>query len=1446
MRKIRDGFRVGCLAGSLGAFFCLPATATAAVPAAMPAAVAPLKKAGFFAAPQAPGKAITQTHPPSKAPEVNHEFTAPHGAPHVVVLEDKPGSLILEITASQFEIAPGSSGQRILCDGCQQIDHPGAPDLPVYRFDVLCGPASPNVQLTLLQTENRPVLAGVAASPRFLDPNHAEYVPDAALFKQAAGLAARLMPERVLRSAPVRGIEVPLALWSETGKTLTLIRRLRVQMTFTGMSAQPVPGGFPAAFRSAVKNPVGGAYLYKASRNALRKTASAPNPLGNRYYAFKIGDRILDNFDEDRLYAISYSDLLRAGNDIVGASPGSLRMYCGPNDTVPRQMTGEIVPGRLQEIPIDVLDKNGNGTFDEGDSIRFYGHGTSVWKAMHDSSHIGYDFSADPYSFENYYYLDFSGNAGSENAMRLSERSLPVTPRVQSVAYAYLRAEKNLQTGGCDASRHKDEEAGFDWFWYWKSRCETYTDTVITLTGGQLQNDETDSLPDVDSLSGASPVFVKVQVRDADGISQYTVYYGGKGDTLEPVSLDSLGIPIGTVLARTKPLVRPPEFHLDSLIWRSGHRFQGYTLAYPRKLKFTGKPLRIFPSQYGRPVTYQVEGGTGLNVLRIDKGVATVRFMLDNDGRFTDSLGNDADAQYYVYTSAASFPPGNLTAVGKVTPKTAINNLATGDGVNPEYLIIAPAALLDQAVKLRDYRNDSHRALHVKTAIVLIEDIYREYSGGRMSPIAIRDFLRWAYSQWGGRPMGQNPLRYVLLFGDGNFDYRGIKASFLPSPPPNLIPPFEYYPRGSGEEIAAEDFYAALDSSDNDLGNAALDVSIGRLPLQTTAEAEAYLQKVSEYEDPAKSGDWRGRTTWAADDGTQRGAPGDLDPIRDGHTTDSDRLANTVAKNEPATSEDKIYLLDYPLNSSFHKPEAAQDLLSLINRGTLMVNYVGHGASNQWADEVLLQTSDALSRMHNQGKTPMVNAFSCTVGRFESLTSEGMSEQFVKQPLIGAIGAISATRESFPQQNIALALAFYGRVFPIDTSTDIVTVGQALMDAKNSSETPDGIYNDPKYALLGEPVLLLRKPPLSIAFTQAPDTLKALDCRSITGTITGGTGDGFVNLKIIAGSVHKVYELPPGMVAQQVDKRGNILFERTFPYHDYKFSTDYFIPKQISFGDTNAMITAFAWDAREEREGTRAIQNLHIQGTANSACAVDKDGTGPTIQITGCQPKETGNVDFPNRVKLSIPYCLQIGVRDSTGGVLTAEGPDEGTTLEIPGSVDPFHPQPGVDELYYKTYQYSLEKAVIRPGNHLLKVSARDGYGNVSTRQLQMEVTTDSSLNTVSAFNIPNPMKRNGTTFYFSTVIPSPDLSYGDAVDTTDRVGFEIRIFNQSGLLVRVFQGAHSGATSWDGRDQWGQLLGNGVYFYQVIARQSTSSLAGSRPGFRTLSSRRNTLIISR
>ena len=122
----------------------------------------------------------------------------------------------------------------------------------------------------------------------------------------------------------------------------------------------------------------------------------------------------------------------------------------------------------------------------------------------------------------------------------------------------------------------------------------------------------------------------------------------------------------------------------------------------------------------------------------------------------------------------------------------------------------------------------------------------------------------------------------------------------------------------------------------------------------------------------------------------------------------------------------------------------------------------------------------------------------------------------------------------------------------------------------------------------------------------------------------------------------------------------------------------------------------------------------------------------------------------------------------------------------------------------------------ITDGNYSLKVQARDkknNYSGDSEYQIDFEVITTSSLTNI--YNYPNPFSTK-THFVFTltgSVFPDDML---------------IQIFNVSGKIVKEISMSEIGALKighnktdyfWNGRDNYGDLLANGVYFYKVTAK---------------------------
>ncbi|HLU17375.1 MAG TPA: C25 family cysteine peptidase [Edaphocola sp.] len=134
----------------------------------------------------------------------------------------------------------------------------------------------------------------------------------------------------------------------------------------------------------------------------------------------------------------------------------------------------------------------------------------------------------------------------------------------------------------------------------------------------------------------------------------------------------------------------------------------------------------------------------------------------------------------------------------------------------------------------------------------------------------------------------------------------------------------------------------------------------------------------------------------------------------------------------------------------------------------------------------------------------------------------------------------------------------------------------------------------------------------------------------------------------------------------------------------------------------------------------------------------------------------------------------------------------------------------------------------LEDGTYTLKVKARDNIGNVlgnvpQPYQISFEVINKSTITNV--LNYPNPFSTS-TQFVFTLT--------GSEVPQQ----FKIQILSVTGKVVKEITKAELGNIHigrniteyrWDGRDQYGQLLGNGVYLYRVITTDSDGNAIEKR-----------------
>ena len=1132
---------------------------------------------------------------------------------------------------------------------------------------------------------------------------------------------------------------------------------------------------------------------------------------------FAVGDKEHATFSETGLYGVSFQDIKKAlsivsrAEAIDGVKIKDLRLYGASADTltdVPGN-SSQVSPNHLKEIPLEVIDKNQNQIFDSGDSLYFVGYGTSLWKRVdlenvkYKNIPMPYYFSSSPYSYYQYFQL---GLVSSGEQKKLSEFLKTTTGGNAITPLRYVRAEKDLLLRdtyfGRDGNTY-ESSTGKEWFWTWNLPTEQKT-----LSSNELNFNTTANLPGIIPSENnyiAWTFFPRRSTATADlgdGMTQAVDQtLSGKSYEMRmekiqfSYSVNSFTSDSATLSVSGNFVSKIPELKANKntyslTIIPNGNtfdRFDGYSVAYPWEIK-TDSADWILPGIVSGKI--KIEVPKNANILKFSDGIP-VASLNTSSGFITDSISLNEDARYLIYNKSKILTPvlegipkrnaGVLTNISSISSKT-------------EYLIIAPEEFETEALTLANFRASDKSAFPLPTTLVLAEDIYKFYNGGSLSPIAIRDYLSYAKSVCPN-------LKYVLLAGDAHFDYRQKNTSFSKI----RIPVFEK------EDALIEDFFAVLDSGESvRFGVYDLDLAVGRLPLESKEDFKIYNQKIMQYEQKSKmdNSKWRNTITISADDSKNSSA---IDYQK--HTEQAEHLAQmldslTRLKNY-SLYFNKIYLLDYEEDALAQKPEANADLINAMNQGSLFTVYFGHGSITDWASEGLLKPS-SISKLSNENLYTILASFSCSLGRFDKGDETSLSEQFIKADSKGSVISIGSTRESYGNLNEVFAKNFFYHAY----KDSLTRIGDAYIKGKGLARTTYSSqrYNNERYALLGEPVVSLPVQNKRIHLEQKIDSIKALDKMKISGSVEG-IKEGSIYLSVREGKKEKQLSFAPASDDSIfVSYTGTLIYNEIIPLKNGKFETEFLTPKKIAFGDSAAEISAYAYSTSDPYIARFLKSGILIAGTSDYADSIN-DNTPPEIHISSCYSSRETYFSENETIRLESPACLIVQIEDSTALDFSEEA-DEGISFEVIDKVSPFHPWPYMEQNAKKVVvKMNFTENIYAPGIYNFKVRAQDILGNASEKIWKIEITEKLKNGLADVFNVPNPMKKKGTTFYFK------NLAIGYDSDVT------IYIFNQNGRMVNRIKHAKSGETFWDGRDFYGRKLANGLYHYIVESKvKSTES----------------------
>lgn len=1340
----------------------------------------------------------------------------------VAVQSDDRNGLVFEFTLPTLTAEPAGNGMEALrAEGFMVLSEVGAPSVPIQSFVIALPPgARVSLETSGLEVE-RTDRYSVAPVPEY----DGDGRPD---FRIDDRLSGRLYPERwfelskpaMLRDQRVVKLTVqPVRHDFLTGAT-EILRRATVRVRFTGGRETGRGAAGTSEFESVYRNTV----LNYRSGLAWRAPAPAMTKRMDEGDSFaSSADWIKIRITERGLYRITYGDLQDAGlidpRSTIGDARG-IRMYAG----LPFHLPEEINRPRANWMNQVAILVNGeeDGSFDPEDTIEFFALPAAGWAGEFDPDLPDYyEHFDNQYSWDNFYWITWGGSFSEPVKTRIASvdagapgggtinRPATFTDRVHSEDDIYQDLSRYGEDGWfMDKFSTSDNDKTF---WVQLQDADSTQDGNVRI-GFYHYSDESDACGNDRAWVTVNDVAGNVLAWDSCRRLIDTLVVT---DTVTSESDTSH-------ISHIAPAYFDSTAHWIADDWnrvdiRVTYRMRIYLswieIGYERFFRARGGELHFRIDEAG---IHRVPIA-GLSVTDSRLFDVTDPFdvkELDGLVESGDSLvlhadvGGDA-ATYHALSDIAWKSPSGIE---RVVPAN-LRNAAVG----AEYLIVCYDDFENSLTGLLAHRSD-----RFSVRMVSLSDVYNEFSWGVPDAVAIRDFLSYAYHHWDVRPL------YVLLVGDATSDFKGRSNSSFSTLLPSL-----FHIDNSGSEnstYANDDFFTYISPTglDNDW---APDIAIGRFPVNTAAEARILADKTVEYEANPELGSWRTRFLFLADDEIKKGSPGNFDcGFLLQHTRDTEKAAVILPET---INREKLYMTEYPLNAAFMKPLARKDYIGWINDGFLLSNYLGHGGIDKIADEGLLTINDVAPEILKNGRRLHIFcAYSCSIGSFDLLNQNSIAEALLKLEGGGAVGSFSSDAPAYGTPSSTLNQYFLSYLVP--DPYYIAPIGMAVQSAKvKSSMSGFQVENDQKYALLADPALTLGFPRMEVHFRNQGE----MDCQrgkvdTLYAEVTDSLGtvatwlNGVADLSIWGMADTSGYSFldtacfgsssNPREKSVSYSLNGPTFFRGSVDVTGGRFRMPYFVPLDTRIGGLGR-VSAYVSDGTTMTEAVGGDDSLNV--TAEPAGAVFEDRTGPEVQITvdGASIREglsfTREATF--RMQLSDESGINLQRNDNyfTIHLILDQGQSQDLTPLFQYNRNSF--QEG--ELVFRLSE--LPDLYVDEGDHLLSFRMADNLNNRTELDYQVFlVSVDAALDFRSpVLNYPNPFDpdADGVTEIVVELTRSARVTVQIMTNTGKRIREMKESTAESGLMIQL---------PWDGRDQDGDMVANGVYLIRVLAESDESS----------------------
>lgn len=1054
------------------------------------------------------------------APALALEKTAPGRADSpnprssASVLAEERDGLRIRLEAPPIEWTEGSGYVYPAAKGFGLLQEPGRPALPV-RIERVAIPAGATPRLTILEARSVETPAGrVGPSQTWvpLTPDSTERIPfnteDPSVY-QAEGSYPAEQPVRLgqvgsLREQQYVELIFTPVLYEPMSRSSRVYRAVTVRLEFGMVPVLAAPArdpDFEDTYESGLVNAQQGRAFRSPAAGTLdpsSRFAAAETALLVSSIKYKL------TINRDGIYRLSPAWVAANAPDLLNFSPAQYR-----------------IDSLGQQIPITVTDSTPTGTFSGSDYIEFVGQALT-WDLLSPD-----DWNGGDYTDDNIYWL-YAETTGtilrttSRGSAPISGYPIPLdfseTIRHEvGTRFVTLVPLDNVDhwyqdppvvaSGGIPASQ------AFTINTPGVSTSTTTASIKVRLLGDTYVNNyhRSSILVNGTSVSGPSnwDGFREFTHGQDDGPANFAQSI--LNDGTPTTSSVTVSLPLGRV---DHPGTNTDVVYLNWIDLTYGRKFmvntdvngdgtivddQMLVFSVPNPASGSGTQVTITGFSANTAAIYEITKtvtGTPLaSPVRITgaqvSGAAapfTINFQFARDG----SVGSGS-RRFMVATTNASTTTGDLVpAAVRTDVPSALHSPAAG----VDWLVIANASLLNTNPASSWMQLLTRRASQgLRVAVVDVEDVYDEFSFGISDPQGIRDFVAYVYANW-PRLDPAVPVRYVLMVGDGSFDY---KNGYGNAQNKNLLSTYMRTVSGSSilGYMSDETYFSTVSGSDP-----VPDVYLGRWAVHSVAETDAVAQKVLSYETQATGQAWQSDVVFVADDEET------FEQIQDQQI--NDYLVGTPHTYH-RTYERQI-ALEHPCpgpscwSGSQVAAEARDRIIRQFNGtvepgrdigpGAALLSYVGHGSWQNWGSNfTFLQTAapaaDDIDQLTNSTKLPFILIADCLSGGF-AVTSRPAStdltyafgDDFLDTASKGAIGILAPSHVTFNNAHTTVLNTFFEEAYGRKKTR---TFGKFNTSIQMEFAATNDIVTLRGYTLLADPAVNLivpaPKPPTNVVAT---------------------------------------------------------------------------------------------------------------------------------------------------------------------------------------------------------------------------------------------------------------------------------------------------------------------------------------------------------------------------